>query len=428
MVQEMRPASFRVGLSMRFYLVVVLMLLTLATGMATGLGLAYRLLYVLVLTVALSYLWTRQMLRNLEISVDGRPRRARVGDDIEETITADNQGWLLKYSLEVEDLTDMPGYTGGVVVSLPWYASTSWRIRMHARKRGAYTLGPIRVANTDPFGLFRREKLFGPAESLTVFPRIHDLPGFKVPFADLYGESSARKRTHAVTPYASSVRDYVFGDSLSRVHWNSTARMGRLMSKEFDLGRSSEMWLLIDLHRDVQAGELEESTDEYAATIAASLAQRYLRAEMPVGLVAFGDQRYFLPAETGAGQMDRIMQYLAFSKAEGDTPLEAALPEYEPLWGHNTSLIVITSSPHVDWVAALRELTKRGVRVAVVQVDCNSFGGYPDTSSILDHLYLTGIPTYVVKNGDHIPAALSRPYSGPGALAPQQLGGIGATV
>ncbi len=44
------------------------------------------------------------------------------------------------------------------------------------------------------------------------------------------------------------------------------------MSKEFDLGLSSDVWLLVDLHRDVQAGELEDSTDEYAVSIAASLA------------------------------------------------------------------------------------------------------------------------------------------------------------
>ena len=78
------------------------------------------------------------------------------------------------------------------------------------------------------------------------------------------------------------------------------------MSKEFDLGQSSDVWILVDLHRDVQAGELEESTDEYAVSIGASLSRKYLEAGLPVGLVAQGDRRYFLPADTGTGQFDRI--------------------------------------------------------------------------------------------------------------------------
>jgi len=276
-------------------------------------------------------------------------------------------------------------------------------------------MGPVRAASTDPFGLFRRDRVFGGTNSVIVYPHVLNLPGFEVPAADLTGDSSARKRTHNVTPHASSVREYASGDSLSRVHWNSTARLNKLMSKEFDLGRAAEIWVLVDLHKDVQAGELEESTDEYAVTIGASLAKRYLEAQLPVGLIAYGEERYHLPAETGAGQLQRVLQYLALGKAEGRTPLEEVLPKEEALWGHHSSLVVITPSPRAEWVAALVELSKRGVRVVVVLVDGSSFGGFLNTLDAQDNLYLAGIPAYVVKKGDDIPAALSRRFAGGGA-------------
>ena len=415
----MKSGKFRFRLLPRFYLVVALVVITAFTATSTGLGLFSKLLNILLLTAALSYTWNWLALRSLDVQVNRRTREARVGDPIEEEVTVHNQSWLPKHDLEVEDSSNLPGYSGGMAISLGRNASSNWTTKTPARKRGVYTLGPMRVANTDPFGLFRREGPFGGKNSLTVYPRTMNLPGFDLPTAELSGESVARKRTHNVTPYASSVRDYAPGDSLSRVHWNSTARMGRLMSKTFDLGRAGEVWVLVDLHRYVQSGELEESTDEYAVTIGASIAKMYLQAELPVGLIAYGDQRYFLPAETGPGQLQRVMQSLAMSKAEGTTPLEVVLPQEEQLWSHHTSLVVITSSPQAEWATALGQLVKRGVRVVVVLVDSISFGGFRNTLDALDHLYLLGLPTYVVRKGNDIQAALSNKQTRP--MAREQL-------
>ena len=397
----------------RFYLVVALMGITLVSGMSTGFGLFYRLVYILGLTAILTFVWNWLSVRSLDVKVERLSSRVRVGDNVEERISVRNTSSLPKPILEVEDLTDLPGYSSGMAVDLPSRGFRSWRTISPARKRGIYTMGPVRVANTDAFGLFRRERLYCGTDTLVVYPRTFDVPEFAIHAAYLSGESSARKLTYDLTPHASSVREYASGDSISRVHWNSTARLGKLMSKEFDLGRSSDVWLFVDLHRDVQAGELEESTDEYAVSIAASLAGKYLRSNLPVGLIGYGDQRYFLPADTGSGQYDRVMESLAMSKAEGVTPLEAALPMEERLWGVHSSLVVITPSHRPEWVLALKELTKRRIRVAVILLEGSSFGGILDTLSVVPEVYQAGIPPYVVRQGDHIPVALSRTYTSP---------------
>ena len=287
----------------------------------------------------------------------------------------------------------------------------SWRTATPARKRGVYSMGPVRVASTDAFGLYRRERFFCGTENLIVYPRTFSLPGFTIPAADLSGESSTRRRSHDLTPHASTVREYAFGDSISRVHWRSTARLGKLMSKEFDLGMSSDVWLFVDLHSEVQAGELDESTDEYGVAIAASLAQKYIQSHLPVGLIAHGDERYFLPSDTGRGQFDRILELLAMSKAEGNVPLETALAQEEALWGYHSTLIVITSSHRPAWIAALHELTRRRVRVAVILLDGGSFGGIFDSLEIVPELYAQGVPPYVVRKGDDISVALSRVHT-----------------
>ena len=380
------------------------------------------------MTLILGYIWNLISLQSLEVSVDRRSRRVRVGDDVEERLTIRNLSALPKPTLEVEDLTDLPGYSSGMAVSLPTKGFRSWRTQSPARTRGVYTLGPVRVSNTDAFGIFRRERFFCDTEQLIVYPRTHYIPEFAIPAADLSGDSSTRRRSHDLTPHASSVREYAFGDSISRVHWGSTAKLGRLMSKEFDLGQSSDVWVLVDLHRDVQAGELDESTDEYAVSIGASLSRKYLEAGLPVGLISQGDQRYFLPADTGTGQFDRILEFLALSKSEGSVALETLLAQEEQLWGYHSSLIVITPSNRPDWVTALRELTRRRVRVAVVLLDGASFDGFFNTVDVVPHLYVAGIPPYLVRKGDDIPVALSRVYTTPEIEEAQSLEATEALV
>jgi uncharacterized protein (DUF58 family) len=428
-----RLPRLQVQLQRRFYLVVALMAFSLLSGLATRDALSYRLFYVLAITVALAYVWNRLSVRSITLNVGRRTSQARVGDTIEEELSIESQSRLPKLSLEVRDVTDLPGYSGGAVVglsgNLSGYARSNfaWTMRTPARKRGLYRLGPVQVSNTDPFGLFHREETFGEEGTVTVYPRIVDLSGFDILTAESSGDGRMRKRTHNVTPHASTVRDYAFGDSLSRIHWNSTARLGKLMSKEFDLGRSGELWVIIDMEQKIQAGELDESTDEYGVTLGASLAKMYLEeATIPVGLIAYGDKRYFLEAETGAGQFNRIMDYLAMSKAEGTTPLEIILATEQPLWDNRSALIVVTSSPRKEWAVGLRDLAGRGVRIGVALMNAKSFGGTFETSTNLEQLNRLGVPTYEISKGDDLAAALSRRGRSVNAASRQSVPDVGA--
>ena len=134
-----------------------------------------------------------------------------VGDVVEERITVENLSRIAKPILEIEDLSDLPGYTDGMALSFSGNGIRSWRSIAPARKRGVYTMGPVRVSNTDPFGLFKRDRLFGDTQTLVVYPRIHDMPDFTIPAAHQSGESLARRRSHDLTPHAASVRARVRG-------------------------------------------------------------------------------------------------------------------------------------------------------------------------------------------------------------------------
>ena len=404
----------------RFYLIIVLAIVTTVTGMATGFGLFYRLLYLLIGTAIVGYVWNWLSMRNLGARAERGTRQALVGDLLREDITVRNESHVPKHALEVRDLTNMPGHAGGNVVSLYGGNSQTWPLEIRARKRGAYSVGPVEIANGDPFGMFRRERRFGRAEGRDDLPQDPQPAGVR----DSPGRHQRRQLGAEAEPHGYAPR--LVRQGVRSRRQPQPRPLGQLRPRWGSSCPRSSTWAgpprsgcWSTWKRTSRAGELEESTDEYAVSIGASLAKRYLEANLPVGLLAYGDERYFLAAETGTGQYQRIMEYLALSKAEGTTPLQDNLPQDEPLWTHLSTVIVITSSPRFEWTTALRAMMRRGIKLVVVLVDAASFGADFETTEVLGPLAESGLAAYVVRKGDDISAALGsgRWVRGPQAMA-----------
>ena len=248
----------------RLFLVIALTLIVLLFALITGFPLLMRLFYVLALAMVAGYLWAWLSLRWLEVSIDRRTPRVHVGQPIDERITVRNTSFLPKPWLEVMELTDIPGHHTGQVVGLSGQGFRSWRTRTTSRRRGVFTLGPLRIATGDPFGLFRLERFYSGQQQVVVLPAVVPIPRFFIPSSELPGDGHLRLRSHQVSPHVASVRDYLPGDSLNRIHWPSTARQGRLMVKEFDLGFTSDIWVLLDMEASAHAAQEEDTTEELA--------------------------------------------------------------------------------------------------------------------------------------------------------------------
>jgi uncharacterized protein (DUF58 family) len=86
-----------------------------------------------------------------------------------------------------------------------------------------------------------------------VTPHTVPITRFSPPVGYLPGGEAMHRRTPYVTASVSGVRDYAPGDSFNRIHWPSTARTSRLISKEFELDPLSDVWIFLDMHDDAQA-------------------------------------------------------------------------------------------------------------------------------------------------------------------------------
>ena len=382
-------------------------------AVSTGFSLYFRLAYLLVGLLALGFLWAWLGLRWISVQAKRRTTHAVIGGPIEGRIRVENRSPLPKGWLEVEELSNIPGYHSGNVISMAGRGARGWFTNATALRRGMFTLGPVRVTASDPLGIFRLKREFGERSNIIVFPEIQPLPYLNLPVAMLPGDGPLRRRrTLQTTPIMSSVRDYAPGDGVGRVHWPTTARLGRLMVKEFDLGLASDLWLVADLQEGVQAGEYPDNTEETVVGIAASLAHKYLSQGIPVGLAARGEHAHFVPADRGSLQIRRIMEELAIAKAAGSATMERVLYQLEPSLSRYHALVVVTSSGGPNWAPLLGYLRARGVRVVVIIVDAGSFGDEHYTEAPQIQLAQHGVPFYIVKKGQMIAEALRSPVEG----------------
>ncbi|GIT59408.1 MAG: hypothetical protein Ct9H300mP19_13560 [Dehalococcoidia bacterium] len=348
--------------------------------------------------------------KNLTAEIERSKGPHTVGGKISEVVTMRNGGGTPKAWVEVEDRTDLPGIKFKHVASLGLTVSFD-RVEMSqtATRRGEYKIGPLVVRTSDPFGMFPQEVVFGSEETILVNPKIIDIPDFATTSIQHLGETSRRQRTRVLSTDVASVREYESGDDLSKIHWLSTARTGQMMVKQFDQGFSGDMWVLFDQHSNSVVNNDIDSTDEIAATVAASVIDRYTRTFLPVGYISHGSQSLVALPDRSSHHRDQIIRHIATSKPTGDITILEALSDIEREFGQNTSLVVITAANDGPWVEALAGLSKRGIRVSTVLINRHSYGG-DSNESALSHLAASGVSAYPLRMGQSIPEGLKTPF------------------
>lgn len=144
-------------------------------------------------------------------------------------------------------------------------------------------------------------------------------------------------------------------------------------------------------------------------TVAASLAQRFLREGRNVGLIASGAHLETIPADRSDRQLVKILESLAVVRADGALPLPELLAAEGRRLGRNDFLLVVTPSLSEAWVSALAGIAQRGVRVSTVLIEVSTFAAAPNSLLMISALAAAGFPAHLVKYGEPIATAFASP-------------------
>jgi len=410
----------------RLQLLILVGVLVVA-ALSTGWDFLFFIVYAGLIIGGGSYVITRLGLSELEAGYAVSQLSGHVGDRLKVTYTLRNTGRLPKPWLEIHNPTTLPGGLPGRALSLGGRGERSWLVRTPLARRGHYRIEPLQIRTGDPFGFFEASAGVGQGMTLVVYPQIEPLPLWRLPPANIDGAHASPERTHQTTPLATTVRPYAPGDSMNRIHWRSTARLGEIQVKEFELEQTADAWIFLDLDAATEAGEGDDSTTEVAVRVAASIADKALRENRAVGLTVNAHRMTVLPADRGSRQRLKILQLLAAVEADGRTPLDEALVTGASRLRRGMTAIVITATPDPAFVRPLAALRNRGVGAVVVVLDAQAFGpaaatvaAYPDadagTDRESDGEMHRAAATGPVSGSDLDPTAVRARPARPGAL------------
>ena len=394
-----------------------LVILTLALGamaLAFASSLFFYVFYVCLILVLTSYLWVRALVGKLTLAREMRSDWVQVGDQLRERFTLTNESRVGVLWAEIQDHSNVPDYEAGRVEAVGGRQYRKWGAQAVCTRRGLYTLGPVTIRLGDPFGLFQASWDQTATRSFLVYPPLFDLPGLDLPRGAMAGASRTSLRTQQMTTNVATIRGYQPGDSLNRIHWPSTARAGSLMVKEFDLEPSGNLWIVLDLHRQWQAGEGNQSTLEYAINIAGSLAHKVLAENRAVGLVAYGAEPVVIQPGKGLRQLRRMLEHLAVAQV-GDYALPPLLSDLGASFGRGMTVAVVTPSSDPAWMVGLVDLARRGLTPAAVILDAKSFGSASDSAALLGELARFNIRAFLIRRGQRFsPLGTQRQRQEPG--------------
>ena len=406
----------------------LLLIGVLVGGLITGRAFFFNLALILIALYVLSLVYSWTSVRWLAIGRRTRTRRAQVGGKLEESFRIRNRSPLPKLWVEVRDESTLPGHRAGrVVPTLGPFGHYEWNAETICRVRGDYTLGPVTVIGGDPFGLFSARRTLDARSRILVYPDTVPVSSFELPIGMLSGGEAQRRRAPTTTSSAAGVREYVPGNSFSRIHWASTARRDRLMVKEFEIDPMVDVWLFVDFSAASLAeapglkrvngngpviprgGEIPACSEEYAVTIGASLARHFLDKERALGFAAYIPHREVYQPERGSRQLMRILQALAVARSLSPYSLAQMLSLETPYFTRGTSLVIITASVEESWLTEAQIIGRRGIRPVCILLDPASFSGSgPDVRDSQIKLRLAKIPSIVVRYGDDVTAALAQ--------------------
>ena len=215
------------------------------------------------------------------------PTRISVGQDATVSLALVNEGrmpmGLLLFEDHVPYALGRPARFTVDHMSARWHQDLTYTVRSSVR--GQFSVGPLSVRVSDPFGFIALKRSFTVTSELMVTPPIVTLHP-----QDLTGEWSGtgerRPRAFSVGSAEDvTVREYRRGDDLRRVHWRSSAHAGELMVRREEQPWQSRATVVLDTRRSAHAGSGSESSLEWCVTAAASICVHLARAGFAVRLV-----------------------------------------------------------------------------------------------------------------------------------------------
>ena len=218
-------------------------------------------------------------------------------------------------------------------------------------ERGSFTFAGCEILLRSPVGLWWR-RIFVPIESsIRVYPNYSTIAKLLLHEVDnplaMSGVRLRRRRGEGTE--FEQLRDYRDGDPLRSIDWKATARMSRLISREYQDERDQQVVFLLDCGRRMLAKDAELSHFDHALNAMILLTYVALRHGDAVGVMTAGSERRWLPPRKGMHAVNALLNHTYDVQPQ---PIEidyiAAATELSVLQRRRSLIVLLTNVREED--------------------------------------------------------------------------------
>lgn len=323
--------------------------------------------------------WIEIRRRGHDVRVDRSvtPALAHAGHPVTIGLEINNDGRARTPLLLLEDRLpwELAGRARFAVQGIEPRGVRTTEVTVRPRRRGRYKVGPVEISVLDPFGLVRRSFTATNVSDFLVYPRIEPLamPRDRGEQRSL-AVSALRQPTGARGEDFYTLREYVDGDDLRKVHWPATARTEKVMIRQEETPWHTRATVLLD-DRDSAHSKSGASFDR-AVEVAASVCDLYNKAGYSYRFAAAKEPGF--PAARGNDHFHRCLELLATmapAPTGRDTdPLLVRLAELESGASAEGTLVVVSGDLSPAEAALIGRCRRRFRQIVVVMLPSHRFG------------------------------------------------------
>jgi uncharacterized protein (DUF58 family) len=167
------------------------------------------------------------------------------------------------------------------------------------------------------------------------------------------------------------VRPFQPGDSMRRVHWRASARLGTTVSRRYEPARGREVVIAMDV-QTIEGPHWEmtyhDPTFEGLCVAAASLARQLLAEGASCGVAAASftgtiQQLAYLPPQVSYGQLARVSELLARIGPISSRPYASLLTWLTRRVPPGSVILTLSSRDPRTYLPAMQRLARSGYQV-----------------------------------------------------------------
>ncbi|MDP4093331.1 MAG: DUF58 domain-containing protein [Bacillota bacterium] len=273
-------------------------------------------------------------------------------------------------------------------------------------KRGLFTIENVTFVWGDLLGTSNSSAAKSVKSSLMVYPSPVNLENILVPLNYLQGDTIV-KRLIIDDPFlVSGIREYSGYDPMNRIHWQATAKAGRLMVKKNDFTSQHKIQVILNIQSSEY--EFDEVFDkpmiELGIKVAATVFDRAHRLGIPISFNCNGclydtpDKTIQTDIEAGNQHFQRLMKILAMLELKKVVDFDNFISDFENRSG-DSEIIVITSYINDNIFNAIRKIGRFRNNLKIFILDrCVSTKGIPGD---MDVYILNGTEDYAINEKKH---------------------------